>query len=467
MFRRLWTGLPDTPKFPADLEKLGYFVNEEDQIRNMKDSKYYFKYFINKNMYYNDSQRFSFSAAVQRIVLDRLATLGLRPVRLPLGAREDEPHVLVLATEDLATAERVLLFVGETAQDLGILAHRVVGGGGGIEQGSILSMVRRIRGPEAVVTAAANKTTVPAVFIANPGELFWWPEARRSLSLPSVEGMPRPSAAHLAPRKYPGQNTIPGHETAEAHVSSFFKDLLVRPDSAPSLRITAIAIAGGADALETFLDHPERWQRWGPHMDSLVLLGGLYEEQHIKTDAFRTFLRQRGRAYIASEAPVDTPIAGPDGNDKAARATHYGCPVHSAGTSWLTELMFIEAQDSILAWGSMVAADRGYNNPSVDITYAETILGEDDTTWANYKEEEHNGPIWGTASDQTMVDVDEDKGNMGVSGPTRGVVVGNMVEDAAKDEVPAVNGNKGVNGVEDGAVDEIKDKLAEVELVDH
>ncbi|CAK7231147.1 hypothetical protein SCUCBS95973_007811 [Sporothrix curviconia] len=462
MFRRLWTGLPDTPKFPADLEKLGYFVNEEDQIRNIKDPKYYFKYFIDRNMYYNDSQRFSFTA-VQRIVFGRLATLGLRPVRLPLGVREDEPHLLVLATEDLATADRVLLFVGETAQDLGILAHRVVGGGGGIEQGSILSMVRQIRGPEAVAAAAAatSKTSVPAVLIANPSELFWWPDAHRSLSLPAVEGMPRPSAAHLAPRKFPGRNTIPGHETAEAHVASVFKELLARDDSndnAPSPRITAIAIAGGADALETFLDDADHWQRWGPHMDSLVVLGGLYEEHRIKTDAFRAFLRQRGRAYIASEAPVDTPIAGPDGNSQAARATRFGCPVHSAGTSWLTELMFIEAQGSILAWGSMVAADRSYVNANIDITYAETILGQDDTTWANYNEEEHDGPSWGEASDKNMADVDEDKENVGVSGPAKGDGDG-----VSKDGMAVVSGTDGVEG---GTVDAIKEKLAEVSLTD-
>ena len=354
-------------------------------------------------------------------MLDRLATLGLRPVRLPLGTREDEPHVLVLATDDLATADRVILFVGETAQDLGILAHRVVGGGGGgIERGSILSMVRRVRGPEAEEAAAASKTSLPAILVANPGELFWWPDAQRSLSLPAVEGMPRPSAAHLAPRKYPGKNTIPGHETAEAHVASVFHDLLTRDNNPLPIRITAIGIAGGADALEAFLDHRDRWHRWGPHMDSLVILGGLYEEHHIKTDAFRTFLRQRGRAYIASEAPVNTPVAGPDGNNQAARATRFGCPVHSAGTLWLTELMFIEAQDSILSWSSAVAADRGYVNPNIDITYAEKTLGEDDTTWASYKEEEHDGYAWGEASDRTFADDGEHKGNEGMLDSTRG-----------------------------------------------
>ncbi|ERS99976.1 hypothetical protein HMPREF1624_03345 [Sporothrix schenckii ATCC 58251] len=469
MFRRLWTGLPDMPKYPVDIGKLGYFINEDDEIRSIEDPKYYFKYFIDKNTYYNDCHRFSFDTAVQRIVLNRLAGLGLRPVRLPLGASEDDPHVLVLVTEDLATADRVLLFIGETAQDLGILAHRVVGGGGGIEQGSILSMVRAVRDGGICNDKHGQP---PAVIIANPGELFWWPEARRALSLPATAGMPRPSATHLAPRKF-AENTIPGHEDADAHVASLFKDLLTcgaeatgppspmaKRKSVP--RITAIGIAGGADALEGFLDHPGHWQCWGPYMDSLVVLGGLYEEHHIKTDAFRAFLRQRARAYIASEAPVDTPVAGPDGNDHAARATRYGCPVHSAGTSWLTELMFIEAQTSILSWGATVARDPAYINPQMEISYAETILTSEDTTWAGYKDEDDDGtvPTWSEPMD---VDGsghgggdDEDKENQGMTGPAMGDALGSGSDACGVSGITVVKSDDAVNG--------IKDKVAEVTL---
>lgn len=388
--------------------------------------------------------------------------------------------MLVLVSDDLATADRVLLFVGETAQDLGVLAHRVVGGGGGIEQGSILSMVRAVQ-EGGVANDKDGKP--PAIIIGNPGELFWWPEARRSLSLPAVSGMPRPSAAHLNPRKY-AENTIPGHENADKHVASLFKDLLTcgagagldcvdspmaKRTSVP--RITAIGIAGGADALEGFFDHPERWQTWGPHMDSLVVLGGLYEAHHIKTDAFRAFLRQRARAYIASEAVIDTPVAGPDGNDQAARATRYGCPVHSSGTSWLTELMFIEARSAILEWGAMVSNDPTYFNPDMDISYAEHIVKPEDQTWANYKEEDDDGttPKWGDmmqTDDDKMGDGkdDEDKENQGITGPAEG---------DAKMDGSGISISYGMGGAkatdeakaeDEGAVDAIKEKMAEVTL---
>ncbi|OAA60425.1 mitochondrial 40S ribosomal protein mrp2 [Niveomyces insectorum RCEF 264] len=245
MFRRLWSGLPDAPEFPETLEELGYFVNADDEIRSIADPKYYFKYFLNKNTYWNDRQRFAFNTAVQNVVLDRLAALGLEAVRLPRDAHPDEPHVRVLATADLATAARVVVFVGETAQDLGILAHRVVGGPGGVAQGSL----------------------VPA--------------------------------------------------------------------------------------------------------DAAVA--------------------------------VDTPLAGPDGNARMARVACYGCPVHSAGPSWLTERLFVDAQAAVLAWGEAVARDRAYANPTIDVTYAEAVAAGNDANWADYDGETEVG--WG---DDEKDDKDKD-----------------------------------------------------------
>lgn len=328
---------------------------------------------------------------------NRLARFGLGPVRLPLGAAADEPHVTVLATDDLATAGRIVLFVGETAQDVGILAHRVVGGAGGINKGSLVSMVETLRGEQ--------QQRPPAVLVFNPGQLFWWPQGQRCLSLPARQGMPRPSAAHYPPRTLPGVNTVPGHATADEHVASVFREMLEPllpllplplPDTAGDTarsghhhhstpRLTTIAIAGGADALEGFLDQADHWRRWEPHMDSLVLLGGLYEATDVQTDGFRQFLRRRARAYIPSTAPVDMPVSGPDGNEQTMRSTHFGCPVHSSGTSWLTELQFIEAKEAILAWGKAVAGNPDYENPQMEITYAEEVMGETENTWAGYE----------------------------------------------------------------------------------
>ena len=57
MFRRLDSGLPKDPVFPSTLEGLGYFINEQDEIRSIENPKAYFKFFLSKNDRHNIVQR--------------------------------------------------------------------------------------------------------------------------------------------------------------------------------------------------------------------------------------------------------------------------------------------------------------------------------------------------------------------------------------------------------------------------
>lgn len=59
MFRRKWSGLPEDHVFPEDLEGLGYFINEQDEVRNIKCHDEYYKYFLSKSVRVNDCQRFA------------------------------------------------------------------------------------------------------------------------------------------------------------------------------------------------------------------------------------------------------------------------------------------------------------------------------------------------------------------------------------------------------------------------
>ena len=49
MFHRLSHTLPPDPQFPPDLEKLGFFVNDKDQIRSIKNPNSKYKHKINVN----------------------------------------------------------------------------------------------------------------------------------------------------------------------------------------------------------------------------------------------------------------------------------------------------------------------------------------------------------------------------------------------------------------------------------
>jgi hypothetical protein len=54
MFRRLSSGLPKDPSFPADLKELGYFINDHNQIRMIEKPEEKFLYAINKNERVNE-----------------------------------------------------------------------------------------------------------------------------------------------------------------------------------------------------------------------------------------------------------------------------------------------------------------------------------------------------------------------------------------------------------------------------
>lgn len=54
MFRRLPNNLPQDPIIEPDLDKLGYFVNENDQLRQKVNPDQKYQYRINRSDRIND-----------------------------------------------------------------------------------------------------------------------------------------------------------------------------------------------------------------------------------------------------------------------------------------------------------------------------------------------------------------------------------------------------------------------------
>ena len=71
MFRRLPNDLPKDIIFPIDLEGLGYFVNDNDQIRQVAHPDQKYQYKINRNDRVND---------VYKEAINSEAYLKIRPV---------------------------------------------------------------------------------------------------------------------------------------------------------------------------------------------------------------------------------------------------------------------------------------------------------------------------------------------------------------------------------------------------
>jgi len=273
MFRRLSHTLPRDPVFPADLEKLGFFVNDQDQIRMIKSPEQKYQYSINKNDRVNDLYKEAMNsqwmlmlcppvyfvmlihrctACVRNIVLERLLHLGFEILRLPVGVPESENHVPILVSKDLRSKKRVVVLFGERNKDLGIFSYRVVGEEG-IKVGSILDFVEAVLfGP----TLTSDHDT-PGVVITNPGQLLWYRGGSRAVTHSEWLSLPREYAVYEAFRIDPIKNTIPGNRDFREHVSYVFDHVLaemIQPTAL--LDIIGLEYTGSA-ALEYLADHCE------------------------------------------------------------------------------------------------------------------------------------------------------------------------------------------------------------------
>jgi hypothetical protein len=246
--------------------------------------------------------------ALESEVHAHLETLELRKIVLPAGTPTSSPHVPIFVSSNIHEASRIVVLFGESAQDLGIVAHRVIGGPGGMTKGSMLSVVQ--------ATRETDTSGAPVgIVIANPGQLWWWPEGRRGLTLGGRFAIPMSSAVHL-PRAYDARlNAIPGHETVGRHVKSVFEEVLgqmVRPDA----KLAVVAVTDVADEVERYLDNEDRWKVWGPRMESLSLLGNYYgTTEKIECEGFRTFLAEVSRSQslplVKDVADSDCPRSAP------------------------------------------------------------------------------------------------------------------------------------------------------------
>ncbi|KAJ9155322.1 Arb2 domain-containing protein [Pleurostoma richardsiae] len=392
MFRRRWSGLPEDPTFPTDLKELGYFVNDEDEVRSIADPKFYFKYLLSRNERWNDRQRFAFNGAVVDLIQARLEAQGLTKVFLPFDddaktrseATDPEkqngttsalqrPRVPIFASVDIATKSRVVLIFGETAQELGVLAHRVASGPGGVAKGSMVSVVSSILGQR----STPEDPSPPGVVLANTGELWWWPEGGRALSDRMRQGAPMRSAVHLGRFYDPASNAVPRNETPARHVEYVFEEVVPRMVN-PEAKIDVIGVGDAAELVEEYLNDDERWEVLGPRLNSLTIVGGFFDKDQIKCGGFRKFLAKRARAYVSSDEPLDHPLSGPEGNPKTSTFTDYGCSVFSSGERYLSEMLFIGAQSAVLPWIEEVAITPNYTNPEIIVTFQDEDVEQDE-----------------------------------------------------------------------------------------
>ncbi|KAF4978763.1 hypothetical protein FZEAL_4908 [Fusarium zealandicum] len=359
MFRRRWSSLPKDASFPSDLAGLGYFVNNQDEIRSIENPDYYHQFFINKNMRINERQRFNFNAAMEKIIHERLEKEGL--VKLPFRGNhtDTEKHCPIFVTPDISKSSRIVIVFGEPVQDLGFLAGRVASGPGGLVQGSMISVVQAL----AKQTSSLDDSRSPGVVLANMGQRHWWPEEKRALTVAASGDVPLPSLVHLGRRYVQELNEIPGSESPLAHMTSIFESIVASNKDA---KIDMIVIGESCEVALNFFENKKNWANWGNRLGGMLFLGTVYSIEKLTNENLKDFLAQRTRGYLISDEALETPLAMPRGNPSLS-IEPLGCPCFSAGEPHYIELIAIRALKPALAFLQNVALTPDFVNPDMAV----------------------------------------------------------------------------------------------------
>ncbi|KAL6866790.1 Arb2 domain-containing protein [Trichoderma novae-zelandiae] len=359
MFLRLWSGLPEDATFASDLEGLGYFINDDDEIRSIEQPDNYFNFFINRNPRICARQRFEFNHAMESIVHERLEREGMQKVLLPQATPATEPHTPIFITPNLETKTRIVVIFGEPTRELGLVAGRVANGAGGINEGSMVSVVRALGSQR----SSPDDASPPGIVLANMGQTYWWPEGKRAITVSASAALPLPSLLHKGVREVPSLNRIPGNENPTEHVKHIFDEVLGSMAGEKAV-LDVVAVGEACEIVERFLDGREAWEVWGKRIGSLILLGPVFEAEGLTNGQFREFLAKRARGYLLCGEPPGIPLAPPEGNSELS-ILPMGFPCVSSSEPSYTETILTQARSHILSHLQDVAMNPGYENPIV------------------------------------------------------------------------------------------------------
>lgn len=201
---------------------------------------------------------------LQKEILCRLKSEKMQTVNLPLESSNNSAHVQVLASDNFTQCHHVVLFLNDSKARLGVIDTSSLLGSSGITKGSTVALV------QALNSQLANTTL--GIVLANPGQLYWWPEGKQSITTRASNDLELPSLVHLGRKFHAHLNSILGHETPEEHLMSIMRDVVeLRLQTGAKLSI--IAAGDGCDVVQRFFTTQDNWKAWGESLNAVVFCG--------------------------------------------------------------------------------------------------------------------------------------------------------------------------------------------------
>ncbi|KAL8874000.1 MAG: hypothetical protein Q9174_000596 [Haloplaca sp. 1 TL-2023] len=179
------------------------------------------------------------------------------------------------------------------------------------------------------------------------------------------------------------KNRVPGHRDPGEHIATLFEDVIPRACK-EDVKIDIAAIGDGAtQAVEYLRDH---WEGGCERNVVAMAVGVGYtwsvEYMVGEEGRFRMFWGARARAYIQSDEPLDTPLAG---------RKEMGCNCFSAGESGVVELIMPTAYKSMLQFFQLVDDVKGYCEVPAAIEETEELEDAEDLVEGQKEAEEGQG----------------------------------------------------------------------------
>lgn len=351
MFRRLSHTLPKDPEFPADLEGMGYYINEKDQIRSIARPDQEFNFFISKNERVNEKQREAMNTCIRENLLPRFQRLGLNTVPLPSPA--PTPNIPILVSSSFSTLPRIIIYFGESVQDLGIFAYRTIGQVS-LATGSCIDFVSSVQAHQ------WPSSQPPGFVIANCGQLIWWRRGARAVTQQTWNALPQKTGVSPVTRLDAEKNRVEGHKNVGEHIASVMS--WVERHAKTDAKIDVIGMGNASEEVANWLNN--NWTSWRGRIDAVAVgMAWMWgkEETMAWGKGFRDFWSRRSRVYLLSDEPVDTPLMGRD---------RFGCNCYSSGEPSYTECIMPKAHSNILAFFSLAATVPGY----AEIEAPETLV---------------------------------------------------------------------------------------------